>query len=190
MRRKAGQGGRFGPAGKPPSDARDGGGRRYRHGCGGGTDPRPRESERPLPCPAAAPTSSAALRVGTSFASLLSDRSRPRSRAVAAVSPQRKCKTVKRPSRKKQPTCEGELLKAYEFKGQTQHRDIARFGQDKSYVPLSFPLSFDFIYRVLRYTLQSFHIPLPSKGSGPEIRLGIQSRNGLPVHSLLHKSPG
>ena len=116
----------------------------------GGTDPRPKRNIRPLPClPAAS--------YRTSFASLLSDRSRPRSRAVAAVSPQRKCKTVKRPSRKKQPTGEGELLKAYEFKGQTQHRDIARFGQDKSYVPLSF----DFIYRVLRYTLQSFHIPLP-----------------------------
>ena len=54
MRRQAGQGGRLGHAGKPPSDARDGGGRRYRHGCGGGLDLRPGESERPLPCPAAA----------------------------------------------------------------------------------------------------------------------------------------
>ena len=50
MRRQAGQGGRLGHAGKPPSDARDGGGRRYRHGSGGGTDPRPRERDRLLPC--------------------------------------------------------------------------------------------------------------------------------------------
>jgi len=50
MRRQAGQGGRLGHAGKPPSDPRDGGGRRYRHGSGGGTDPRPRERDRLLPC--------------------------------------------------------------------------------------------------------------------------------------------
>ena len=66
------------------------------------------------------------------------------------MSPQRKCKTVKRPSRKKQPTGEGELLKAYEFKGQTQHRDIARFGQDKSYVPLSFLEAEQFISIIIR----------------------------------------
>ena len=66
------------------------------------------------------------------------------------MSPQRKCKTVKRPSRKKQPTGEGELLKAYEFKGQTQHRDNARFGQDKSYVPLSFLEAEQFISIIIR----------------------------------------
>jgi len=44
------RGGRAGHAGKPPSDARGSGGRRYQHGFGGGTDPRPRERDRLLPC--------------------------------------------------------------------------------------------------------------------------------------------
>lgn len=43
------RGGRAGHAGKPPSDARGSGGRRYQHGFGGGADPRPRPRERPEP---------------------------------------------------------------------------------------------------------------------------------------------
>ena len=43
------RGGRAGHAGKPPSDARGSGGRRYRNGFGGGTDPRPRPRNRPQP---------------------------------------------------------------------------------------------------------------------------------------------
>lgn len=43
------RGGKVVDAGKPPSDARGSGGRRYQHGFGEGTDPRPKPRERPQP---------------------------------------------------------------------------------------------------------------------------------------------
>jgi len=57
----------------------------YKRDAQKGANPRPQPRKRPQTRAKAAPTSSAALRVGASFASLLSDRRLPRPKAVEAA---------------------------------------------------------------------------------------------------------